>query len=404
MLFSIKKTRSGKKLLAILLLLSLILVMGCVNAPSKGWSGPIVDNDNVLYVGTIQGKVIAYDLSTGEPVKYWEKEIEKPSSGSFSCGQGISTPMSTYGVPALGEEVVYVGGYDGYLYSFTRKTGAENKYDTGSAIVGSPVFDPDTATVFIGSSNGKLYALYADLREDEKWIFKTGDKIWSAPVVDNGVVYVSSADHRLYALDIESGKEIWRFEAGAGLLSTPLIENNTIYIGAYDNKFYAIETATEEQIQAAKDGEPASEQEAISVFNGAGNCYWTTAYLNNDGDKIFVGNLDHKVYILDANDISNKLGEYKTGGRVTTPAVEVQGRIIFGSEDGKLYYYDTEQAAWDELCDLEAPIFAPMVTGTVEEDDNVRDIVYVHAQNGSHYLHAIYADTGLDVWDPIKTS
>lgn len=389
-------------------------MIGCVNAPSKGWSGPIVDDDNILYVGTIEGKVLAYDLSTGVPVKYWEKEIQKPSSGSLSCGRGISTPMSTYGVPAIGEEVVYVGGYDGYLYSFTRKTGAENKYDTGSAIVGSPTFDPETNTVLVGSSNGKLYALYADLREDEKWTFKTGDKIWSTPVVDNGVVYISSADHRFYAIDIDSGKEIWYFEAGAGILSTALIKNNTIYIGACDNKFYAIDTATEEQIQAAKDGEPALKQEAKNVFNGAGNWFWTQAYLyegieGTDDDQIFVGNLDHKMYILDANDISIKLGEYKTEGRVKTPPVEVGDRIIFGSEDGKLYYYDTEQAAWDDLCDLEAPIFAPMDTGTVEEgvdeeDAEVRYIVYVHAQNGSHYLHAIYADTGLDVWEPIKTS
>ncbi len=57
--------------------------------------------------------------------------------------------------------------------------------------------------------------------------------------------------------------------------------------------------------------------------------------------------------------------------------------IIFGSEDGNVYYYDTKENAWDDLCSLEAPILAPIYT------DNENGVIYVHAQNGEHILYAI---------------
>jgi outer membrane protein assembly factor BamB len=378
MLFSIKKARSSKILLSILLLSSFLFVVGCARAPSRGWSGPVV-SDNVLYVGTIKGKVIALDISGGEPGVNWEKEIGKTKAGGFGCSSGISTPMSTYGTPAIGDGVVYVGGYDGYVYSFTTESGAENKFKTGGAIVGSPVVDGDT--VFIGSSDGKLYALSTNNIKKEKWEkpFKTGGKIWSTPVIDNGVVYIGSADHRLYAIDAESGQEIWHFEAGAAILSTPLILNNMVYIGACDNKFYAIKVE-----------QTGREATAEWVFKEAGNWFWTQALAYNG--EIWVGNLDHKVYAIKANDPEDFQEVLETEGMVRTPPVLVNGRIIVGSEDGNIYTIDPVNKNWASLRDLEAPILAPIYPDT--EDG----VIYVHAQNGDHILYAINVLTGAEIW------
>ena len=144
MLSIIKKATSGKKFLAILLLFGLIFAVGCANAPTKGWSGPVISN-NVLYVGTIKGKIIALDATTGE-LKSWEKDVEKQSSSAFSCGRGISTPMSIYGTPVIKGDVVYIAGYDGKIYAVNINGFSSEPYDTGGAIVGSPVIDGDTDT------------------------------------------------------------------------------------------------------------------------------------------------------------------------------------------------------------------------------------------------------------------
>jgi outer membrane protein assembly factor BamB len=49
------------------------------------------------------------------------------------------------------------------------------------------------------------------------WKFQTEGPVRSSPTVTGGVVFVGSGDHRLYALDEETGSEIWRFETGGAV-------------------------------------------------------------------------------------------------------------------------------------------------------------------------------------------
>lgn len=397
MLLNINKAKSGKLLLSILTIFSLCFVVGCYSsAPSRGWSGPVVSDDGILYVGTIEGKVIALDTSTGEPIG-WEKELEKKATGGFGCAGRFSQPMSIYGTPWVGDEVVYVGGYDGNVYAFDIESSMSSKFETGGAIVGSPIVAYET--LFVGSSDGKLYALNLDL--SPKWgePFKTGDKIWSTPAINNGVVYIGSCDHRLYALDAETGEEIWRFEAEAAILSTPLVSEGTVYVGDCHNKFYAIDAATEEERLTASErgeGDSAPDRTAKWVFNKAGNWFWTQALAYNG--EIWVGCLDHKVYAINAQDPEDFKEVLETEGMIRTPPVLVNGLIIIGSEDGNIYAINPDDKTSTPLRDLEAPILAP-IYANIENG-----VIYVHAQDGEHMLYAIDVETGDDIWMPYKTS
>jgi len=356
--------------------------MGCVSAPTRGWSGPVV-SDNVLYIGTIEDKIIALDLTKAEdggPQFKWEKELEKVKAGGFGCSGGISTPMSTYGTPVVADGEVYLGGYDGTVYAFSVENGARNDFDTGSAIGGSPVVA--NGTVFVGNTDGKLYALAADNIRNEKWAepFETEGKIWSTPVVHNGVVYVSSSDNRLYAVNAESGQEIWHFEAEAAILSTPLVDGDTVYIGAGDWKFYAIDVEQE-----------GTEAKAKWVFEEAKSIYWTKALIHNG--EIWVGNLDYNIYVIDAED-GGYIWKYETEGRVRTPPVLVnEDIIVIGSEDGNVYTLEPKNKKGSELRNLEGPILAPIYA------DTENGIIYVHAQNGDHMLYAIKVETNTVIWN-----
>jgi outer membrane protein assembly factor BamB len=67
--------------------------------------------------------------------------------------------------------------------------------------------------------------------------------------VANGVVYVGSYDHKLYAFDAMgttncSGTPkvctaLWTFTTGARLLSSPAVANGLVYVGSSDYNFYA---------------------------------------------------------------------------------------------------------------------------------------------------------------------
>ena len=386
MFSSIKRTKARKILFAILALLSLLVGVACTRAPTRGWSGPTV-NEDVLYVGTLDGKVIALtNVSGNSPTVHWEKDIGGSKGGGFfACGGGISKPMSTYGTPAIAGGKVYIGGYDGHVYSFTTDEGSMNDFDTGSSIIGSPIVADDT--LFVGNSDGDLYALSLNLTSQPKWVFKTGDKIWATPAVFNGVVYIGSSDHKLYAIDAESGKEIWHFEAEGAFLSTPAIANDTIYIGACDRKFYAIDVAIEDERQKAlsrSEKEAAPSKAAKWVFDKARNWFWTQALVYNG--KVWVGSLDKNVYAISENNPDEYQVVCSTRGVIQTPPVLMVSLnlILVGSEDGNVYAIDPQTMSSKALpFDFGAPILAPMYA------DQEKGILFFHAQDGTHTLYAL---------------
>ncbi len=62
-----------------------------------------------------------------------------------------------------------------------------------------------------------------------KWKFATGGAVKSSPVICDGTVFIGSDDGNLYALDLETGKQIWQYKAGAAILSSPAIYGGTVF-------------------------------------------------------------------------------------------------------------------------------------------------------------------------------
>ena len=78
-----------------------------------------------------------------------------------------------------------------------------------------PMFHGDVAHT--GYSNGSGPSTNQTL-----WVFKTGGKIWSSPAVANGIVYVASFDHNLYAINAKTGTKMWNYSLGSNLIVHPL--------------------------------------------------------------------------------------------------------------------------------------------------------------------------------------
>jgi len=422
MLSKATKPRLSRAFLLLLVVLIALGAVGCSAAPSRGWSGPLV-SDNVLYVGTLQGKILALDLIAADATadQKWVEEVAQRSGGGFSCSGSVSMAMGIYGTPALRDDKLYVGAYDGNVLWVSRDgtSVSRSNFDTGGQIIGSVAIDGDT--LYVGNSKGKVYALdltAADLANSlrEGWPFKTGGEIWSTPVVVDKVVYVASADHCLYAIDAESGHEIWRFETEAAIMSTPLVDNGTVYIGGCDRKFYSISAATEpERVAAAGEGYSPTVRQLKSVFEGADNWFWTQALAYNG--QIWAGCLDGNVYVLDAENVANKIDEVSTEGMVYAPPVVLGGLVIVGSQDGMIYLIDPDTTDYEayafdsktyepfkapeEPKNKPAPIFASMFA------DEASGILYFHAQDGYHTVYAFELSTRQVLWhfrtDKIKS-
>jgi outer membrane protein assembly factor BamB len=83
------------------------------------------------------------------------------------------------------------------------------RFQTGGQVRSPPAVTDDT--VHIGSYDGNLYALSAE-EGTERWRFQADDQVptpaqvGTSPAVANGTVYIGS-NYRLHALSISTGTE-----------------------------------------------------------------------------------------------------------------------------------------------------------------------------------------------------
>ena len=115
------------------------------------------------------------------------------------------------------------------------------KFKTGGPLHASPVIV--NGIVYIGSTDGKLYALDAK-QWGIRWVFDAGDAIrYSATVLGNRV-YFSARNNKVYALDAKTGEKLWEFKSKSWMDAPPIVSDNKVYIGAFPSKIYLLNART----------------------------------------------------------------------------------------------------------------------------------------------------------------
>ena len=99
----------------------------------------------------------------------------------------------------------------------------------------------------------------------ERWSFETLGEVVSSPIVVNDTVYVGSKDGKVYALDAETGDKEWEYDTGADIQSSPASDGTTLYIGNQEGTVFAISIDGIEEWTTDFDG-PVSD--ALSVVDG----------------------------------------------------------------------------------------------------------------------------------------
>lgn len=99
--------------------------------------------------------------------------------------------------------------------------------------------------VYVGSQDHNVYALNASTGV-LIWKYMTGDEVDASPTVANGVVYVvsSGVQNQLFALNATTGALLWKYTAGY-ITSSPTVANGVVYVGAAnDPTLYALNAVT----------------------------------------------------------------------------------------------------------------------------------------------------------------
>jgi outer membrane protein assembly factor BamB len=239
----------------------------------------------------------------------------------FIAGDGI------YSSPALARDgqataTVYVGSADGKLYAINATNGVKRWEFTGDlggwTFNSSPAVGTD-GSVYVGGYDWRVYALNSN--GVKKWSYYANGTVFSSPAIgDDGTIYVGVCNPpaSVLALDPANGAVKWSFATGNNVYSSPAVASDgTVYAGSLDNKLYAIKNGVKQW-----------------DFLTGGSVYSSPA-IGSDG-AIYVGSYDGKVYCLNAN--GTKRWEFNTGDIVrSSPALGPDGAIYVGSQNGRLY-------------------------------------------------------------------
>jgi len=309
----IQTSRSAKALGLGLLSLSLVLILTACSriAAPQGWASPQF-TDGTLLAAPNHKTLAAVDLQANK--RDW---TFPPSKSNISL-------TALYGTPAVSQQTVLVGGYNGTLYALNLSDGSEEwSQATQSHIIGGPVTDDNT--VYVGSADRCLYAFALDDGSQRFDRFCTGEKIWSTPAVSNGIVYFGSMDKKVYAIDAASGESRWPqpFKADGAFAATPVVDSGTVYVGGLDNWMYALD---------ASNGEMRWRYQADDWI-------WDRALVN--GGTVYFGSLGGNVYGLDAS--SGKLRwdkPFQGNGVVRGGPAIVGSTLVVATDQGNVYGLD----------------------------------------------------------------
>jgi outer membrane protein assembly factor BamB len=276
---------------------------------------------------------------------------------------------------------IYFGSADSNFYALDKASGKLSwKFKTKGPIHSSPAIYQDK--VLFSSADGKIYGLNKD-NGKIVWTYQTnGEKVYdvwdyylSSPIVDNNIAYVGSGDSCIYALNIATGKKLWSYKTNGVVHAAPVIKDGVVFIGSYDGSFYALQSTTGKLIWKFKTvGDlffPKGEiQKAALIHDNAvifgsrdyniyaldlktGTGHWN---MKEGGswiiaspffykDNIYFGTSDtHRFYCMNA-----KSGQIKwtlpLSMRVYGSATVMNGEIVFGCFNGKIYFVDPESGA-----------------------------------------------------------
>jgi outer membrane protein assembly factor BamB len=195
-------------------------------------SAPAIGTDGTIYVSSLSHSIYAVTDNGASATQKWK----------FTTGNSVG---SSPAISADGK-TVYVGSTDGNIYAVNSASGTEKwAFATGNSY-SSPAIGAD-GTIYIGSDDDNLYALTDNgTKATQKWKFATGWAIeFSSPAIGaDGTIYVGSQDANLYAINPADGTQKWAFATESEVDSSPAIgADGTIYAGSADDYLYAVGSA-----------------------------------------------------------------------------------------------------------------------------------------------------------------
>jgi len=292
---------------------------------------PIIANEKI-YSASRAGDVIALDQKTGE--KLWQVDLSDIKNERSFWDSRVSALLS--GGPTAGLNKVFIGSENGKIYALDAQTG---ELSWEASIKGEVINAPaiDSGVVVVNSASGIMKALNAD----------NGEELWkieqdvpaltlrgiSAPVIASGGVLIGTGKGGINVYLLNSGQQGWSTDIGEASGSTELervidVDSAPVVFG---DKVYAV----------------SSRGNLAAIDLKSGRLLWKRQYssyrqISIYRNTIFLTNTRGHVYAIDrVNGIERWSNLSLVNRGVSGPAV-IDDYVIVGDFEGYLHWLDQE--------------------------------------------------------------
>jgi outer membrane protein assembly factor BamB len=341
------------------------------NAIGAGLSTSAVYNNGTVYITTPDGKLDAYNATTGASDWQFDSQtgfknvsspLVDPAAGLVFFGTmgypstgipspfyavdaqtgalkwSIILPWNIVGAPSLSGSTLYIGVSRGpntsSVYALDETTGRVVWHYAAAGGVWSAVSvdssanvalfftgNPTSATglVALNATTGALLWKFA-ITISQGTLY---NNVTSGIAIANGLAYFDAEDGTLYAVNESTGTKAWSASTGSptsGSFSTPAVANAVVYVGSPNSNLYAFNASTGALIWETPTGGEITSSPAVA--NGV----------------VYVASADQHIYAMDTTS-GSILWNFATTGPSSSSPIVANGWLYCGSSDGNLYAF-----------------------------------------------------------------
>ena len=359
-----------KPLLMILVLLGALLLSACGGAiRGTTWPGLAAD-ETTAYLADLP---FVYGINLVDGREVWRFSDQDDNKAQFYARPVITPDGLVIVGSAAGNHTLYAldpkdvvsnGNFRSPVAKWTF-TGADSPWVASPLIVDNLLFAPN--------SDGNLYILDLNDGQSQKQAVKVvalGGRLWAQPVTDGKRIFVTSLDHSIFGVDLQT-YDYWQADVSAAVPGSPVLgTDGMLYVGSLASQLEQLDPETGEH---------------KSVFD-ANNWIWGTPAL--DSDTLYFGDLEGNFYSFNTSTMSLNWTPVKPDGAITAGVLLQNDHILLATESGNIYAIDKDgKTLWFE--EVGGKIYTtPVVTG---------DLVLVAPLETDFYLSALDS-SGRQVW------
>ena len=218
----------------------------------------------LLFVGTMSGDLHCVDADTGSEV--WKRKLGDGiwssiwAEGDYVVAATVDgfikkldrngkiiwseTPgRDIYSTPLCipGEDLIVIGTNKGLISAFRLSDGVLKwQYSVNDEVRSTPAAHGDN--IVLGTDDGKVYCFNIEGRM--KWMQDIGMAVRSKPLLMDGVVYITSYESKLTAIDLSTGNVLAEYPVESRIYSSPLYYDGKIFFGTNGGFFHSVEVVS----------------------------------------------------------------------------------------------------------------------------------------------------------------